>query len=411
MIHVGDKDKARPALGRAIRERVEHELEQALKRRPLEETILAGVVRSLSPYNAKVRAAARNALHVLAKRRSFDRPLYHALLRTMGDLSDVAACTILQGALNQVATVGYSPLAAACGCANPAVVAELTKAAGRERAHAAFAAELALACHTTARPAHLVHLAPMIKEAHRITFCYEFLPALMRRQAIPAAVGPALRVLRAAERHLGRWLALAEIEVRAGEYAALDEAKSRLDSASASGRGSWQLMVWALEHAKNPTRDPSLPRVSVDAISRLAERADRESHFAFRLAAAREKAVEQVLGQLATHPARTAGSIRAAMHLGRDLGRAQVRDTLANVCDDQALDQDLRGFAVASLYDVGECESALERAEELESSRSLKSAAWASLVRFNVRERAFSGCSSPVVTESRYRWIQCGWLE
>ncbi len=411
MIQAGDKGKARPALGRAIRERVEHDLEQALKRRPTEEATLAGVVRSLSPFNARVRGAARDTLTVLAKRRSFDRPLYHALLRTMGDLSDSAACMILQGALNQVATVGYSPLAAACGCANPAVVAELTKAAGRERAHAAFAAELALACHTAPRPAHLVHLAPMIKEAHRITFCYEFLPALMRRREVPAAVGPALRVLRAAERHLGRWLALAEIEVRAGEYASLDEAKSRLESASASGRGSWQLMVWALEYAKNPARDPSLPRVSVDAISRLAERAGRESHFAFRLASAREKAVEQVLGQLLTTPMRTAASIRAAMHLGRDLGRVQVRDTLSIVCDDQVLDEDLRGLAVAALYDAGDCEGALGRAEELESSRSLKTAAWAALVRFNVRERAFSGCSSPVVTESRYRWIQCGWLE
>ncbi len=411
MIHAGDKVELRPALGRAIRERLQHDLEQALKRRPAEESVLSGVVRALSPYNVKLRSAARESLEVLAKRRSFDRPLYHVLLRTIGDLSEPSACAVVQGALGQIPTAGYSPLAAACGCANPAVVQELSKAAGRERVHAAFAAELALACHTSARPAHLAHLAPMLKETHRVSFCYEFLPALARLSEIPKAVGPALRVLRAAERHLGRWLALAELEVRAGELAALDEAKERFDSASASGRGSWQLMVWALEHAKNPARDPSLLRVSVDAVSRLAERADRASHFAFRLAAARETAVEQVLGHQLARPLRTADSIRAAMHLGRDLGHSQMRDTLVKACDDRALDPELHGFAVASLYDVGDREGALERALELESARSLKSAAWASLVRYKARERAFNGCSSPVVTESRYRWIQCGWLE
>jgi hypothetical protein len=411
MIHAGDKVEVRPALGRAIRERLERDLDHALKRRPADETVLSGVVRALSPYNLKIRSAARQSLEVLAKRRSFDRPLYHVLLRTMGDLAEPSACSLVEGALGQIAQAGYTPLAAACGCANPAVLQELSRAAGRERAHTAFAAELALACHASARPAHLIHLAPMIKEEHRISLCYEFVPALARLKEIPSAVGPALRVLRAAERHLGRWLGLAEIEVRSGEFSSLGEAKERLDSASASGRGSWQLMVWALEYAKNPARGPSLSRVSVDALSRLAERADRASHFGFRLAAAREVAMEQVLGHQLLHPPRTADSIRAAMHLGRDLGHAQMRDTLADACDDRALDDDLRGLAVASLYDVGDRDGALERALELQEARSLKSAAWAALVRYRMRERAFNGCSSPVVTESRYRWIQCGWLE
>jgi hypothetical protein len=251
----------------------------------------------------------------------------------------------------------------------------------------------------------------MIKEANRISLCYEFLPALAQLSALPKAVGPALLVLRAAERHLGRWLAMAEVEVRAGEFAAIDEARARLDSASTSGRGSWQLMVWALEAARNPARDPSLRRVSVDAVSRLAERAERPSHFAFRLADAREKAVEPLLGQYVSRPLRTADALRAAMHLVRDLGCSQVRDRLVSACDDAALDDDLRGFAVASLYDAGDRDGALERALELETARSLKSAAWASLVRYKARERNFNGCSSPVVTESRYRWVQCGWLE
>src|SRR4029078_1173857 len=92
-------------------------------------------------------------------------------------------------------------------------------AAGRQ-SQLAFGAETARVCRRESNGAHLTSIAPMIKESHRISLCVDvFVPLARSAPALlpSVAVGPALSVLRGAERHLGRWLVLADVATKAGD--------------------------------------------------------------------------------------------------------------------------------------------------------------------------------------------------
>src|SRR6202041_2496528 len=96
---------------------------------------------------------------------------------------------------------------------------------------------------------HLAALAPMIKESHRLTLCAEiFVPLArhMRSLASPSNLlnsGPALAVLRGAERHLGRWLVLAEVAAAAGDRGPLDEALTRANTGPSPARSAGSLVA------------------------------------------------------------------------------------------------------------------------------------------------------------------------
>ena len=107
-------------------------------------------------------------------------------------------------------------------------------------------------------------------------------------------------------------------------------------------------------------------------------------------------------------------SIRAALFLARDHGRDDLRDALVEAAT-VGKREDLRGLALAALWDAGMRERGAERiADELLGSKSLAYAAWATLVRAAAarapREHAADG-DAPVLTETPFRWIQWGWLE
>ena len=78
----------------------------------------------------------------------------------------------------------------------------------------------------------------MIKESHRIALCVELFVPLARSAPVPVHVGPALAVLRGAERHLGRWLVLADVAAKAGDLGPLEEAVSKSQVGPSSARSA-----------------------------------------------------------------------------------------------------------------------------------------------------------------------------
>src|SRR5690606_37108490 len=139
--------------------------------------------------------------------------------------------------------------------------------------------------------AHLTAIAPMIKESHRISLCVDLFVPLARSAPIPVHVGPALGVLRGAERHLGRWLVLADVAVKAGDEGPLVEATQKAQIGPTSARAAWSLVAWALSETKasiDPNAlpvPPPLTRPTVELVARLSDRpsADRDTTFLFRM--------------------------------------------------------------------------------------------------------------------------------
>jgi len=82
---------------------------------------------------------------------------------------------------------------------------------------------------------------------------------VVRGAPVPVAMGPALGVLRSAERHLGRWLVLAEVAVKAGDRSPLDEAKQKSEVGPPSARAAWSLVHWALSETALAAGHPQTP--------------------------------------------------------------------------------------------------------------------------------------------------------
>ena len=107
-------------------------------------------------------------------------------------------------------------------------------------------------------------------------------------------------------------------------------------------------------------------------------------------------------------------AVRAASYLARDHARADMREALLE-CAQNAKRDELRGFAVAALWDTGD-EGARNKArdlsDELVVSRCISSVAWGALVR--AAHAGAIGKSDPnfvVGAETPFRWVQWGWLE
>jgi hypothetical protein len=287
-------------------------------------------------------------------------------------------------------------------------------------------AELARVARGESNGALLAQLAPMIKESHRIAMCVELFVPLVRAMPIAKHVGPALSVLRGAERHLGRWLVLAEVAVKAGDMTPLEEARERAVSGPASSRAAWSLVAWALSETDALARGLAAPpppstRPTLELIARLSDRpsADRDTTFLFRMARAGATSARPMLETFVrAQPLGDETSLRAALYLARDRGRDDLREALAEA----ALGckrEELRGMAAAALWDAsppsaGEsAEKARARAraiaDDLLQSRVVANAAWAALIR--AASKGGSSVAEPLLTETPFRWIQWGWLE
>ena len=426
-----DRSSVRPHLARAelldkaARTRFEDEIDAALKRRPASEAKLAGALRAVAPLSPSLRASLGEATAVLLRRGARQRELYACGLRALAEAQDRQVVTLLRAALAGDEAGGSAALSAACFSRDPELSSVLAKVAASRQSHLAFGAELARVARGESNGALLAQLAPMIKESHRISMCIELFVPLVRALPVAGNIGPALSVLRGAERHLGRWLVLAEVAVRAGDRTALEEARARADAGPTSARAAWSLVAWALADTDAATRGappPTAPatRPTLELIARLSDRpsADRDTTFLFRLARAGAISVRPMLEALARgKPLADDTSLRAALYLARNHGRQDLRDALEEVAV-RGRPEELRGIAAAALWDVtardGADSPATTRArlphvvDELLDSRIVGNVAWGALIRAAAKG---GGGLSPLLTESPFRWIQWGWLE
>ncbi len=420
VVEQGSKAARAPALARAellskvARSRLEDELEKALERKPASEAKLAGALRALAPLSPHLRASMAEAAAVMLRRGSLGREVYAACMRAVAEGGDAQTASLVRTALSHDEAGGAPALAAAALCRDSSLAALLGKVAASRQSHVAFGAETARVVRLESNGAHLTSLAPMIKESHRISLCVELFVPLARAGVAPIAIAPALSVLRGAERHLGRWLVLADVASKAGDGAPLVEAKTKSSSGPSSSRGAWALVAWALEeslarHRRQAPPPPPDVRPTVELVARLSDRpsSDRDLGFLFRIAAANGAGARPMLDAVVKQaPLNDETGVRAAMFLARDHGRDDLRTAILQIATGARRDE-LRGIATAALWDVGARDEARALADELLTSKNVGNVAWASLV----RAAALTGSSGDVASEMNYRWIQLGWLE
>lgn len=381
------------------------DLRSAMRRRPAQEARLAGVLRALCPLSRALKRELVQALDVMVRRASFERPLYGAIVRSLSESADADSAALVARALSLEDGGGLATLSAACFSRDVALSDPLARAAASRHAHVAFGAEVARLCRGETNGAAVASIAPKIKESHRIALCLELLVPLVRAPALPLAVAPALNVLRDAERHLGRWLVLAEIAVKAGDVSSREQARERARSGPDSARSAWSLVAWALE----PQAGSPSVRPTVELVARLSDRpsADKDTTFLFRFAGARAPSARPMLESLAKSALLgDECAVRAMLHLCRDYGEDRYRDQLGSIARAPRKDA-LRGLAAAALYDVGDKEPALAALRDLRQSRHLAAMAWSGLVAG--RDAGLYG--GAVVTEPCYRRVQLGWVE
>lgn len=390
-------------LGCAPVERLQAEVTGALKRKPSAEARLAGVVRALWPYSSELRSGLVSALETLVSRGSYARPLYAACARSLAEAGERRSIPALKRALSSDEAGGLATLSAACFVDDESLREPLAKVATSRHPHLAFAAEVARVARGESDGAHIASLAPKIKESHRIELCSEVFVPLLPARALPAGIAPALAVLRDSERHLGRWLVLAQIATSANDPGPRREAEARAADGPSSARAAWLLVCWALAEGVPP---PEV-RPTVELVARLSDRpsSDRDTTFLYRLAAARASSARSMLESMAKGTSlATDTAIRAALYLARDHGRDDLLRALGLAAGNQKREA-LRGLAIAALYDAGERTQALEIAEAIGTPRSLATLAWCGIV------RAARGRDESVVTESSFRRLQLGWPE
>ena len=427
----------KPSVARAelvdktTRARFESELDAALKRKPTNEVKLAGALRAVAALSPALRGALVEATQIMVRRGSYSREIYGACLRTLAEADDRSVPALLKTALAADDAGGNATLSAACFGKDPSLTAPLAKLAASRQSHLAFGAETARVCRRESNGAHLSAIAPMIKESHRIALCVELFVPLARSAPVPVHVGPALAVLRGAERHLGRWLVLADVAAKAGDLGPLEEAIAKSQVGPSSARAAWSLVAWALAETRASVGHPPAPglsgaqpappstRPTVELVARLSDRpsADRDTTFLFRMARARAASCKPMLEGLAKSvPLTDEVAVRAASYLARDHGRADMKEALID-CAQNAKRDELRGFAVAALWDTG-AEDARSKArdlsDELVASRCISSVAWGALVRAAHARGAALDKVDPnfvVAAETPFRWVQWGWLE
>ncbi len=391
-------------VGAEIVARAEREIASALRRRPTAEGQLAGCLCELAPWSPRVLAAMAGAADTLVRRRTLARPLYSASIRAVTAQDPERAGAILERALDLEDAGGLVTLSACTEIPAPQLRHALARVAAGRDPHLAFAAEVARMARGETDGAHIATVAPKIKESHRLALCAELFVPLRGAVALPPSIAGALRVLRDAERHLGRWLVFAEVAVRAGDGIPLQEARERAATGPESSRIAWALLAWALADGEPPAVRPS-----VELVARLSDRPsnDRDPTFLFRLAGARAPAVRTLLEHLVRGTGlRAPTAVRAALYLVRDHARDDLRRELSAVAASKQL-EGLRGLACAALDDAGVAEPGEARLEPLLRSRQLPTVTWAVLA----RARAEGQLAGDLVTERRYRRIEQGWVE
>lgn len=394
-------------LSEAALRRIERDIASTLKRRSPQEAKLAGALRALAPHSPAIRNALVEAGAVLARRGSFDRELWSAVIRDLVEAGDPRAIPLLEAALSQEGGGGPATLSAAAFVRDPRIAEPLAKLSASPKTHLAFGAELARVARLESNGIRLAGLAPKLKESYRIAACTEaFLPLTRAPFELPACMEKAVTVLRDSERHLGRWLILAEISMRIGDTRPLREAREQVEDGPKSARDAWALVVWVLD----PTSPMPPVRPTMGLVARLSDRpsSEKDTTFLFRMADARMPNLEPMLtGLLPERQLLDDIAIRAALYLARDYRRDDLRNELLQLASSGR--EELRGLSAAALWDLDEREAALRATESLSKSRLLGSLAWSALISAAMTGKIEAG--TPIVTEATCRRLLRGWLD
>ncbi len=400
--------KAEP-FEREVVDRFKEALAAAIKNRPADDRRLAGVARALALWSPLARGVVADAAEALAQKKQFDRELFLAAVRALGELGDKRAIALIKAGAEHDESA-TAALCAASWSTDPSLAPVLNKAATQRSAHIAFTAELARVIRGESPGAHLRGLAPKIKESHRISLCAEVLVPVARIPKVAPGVQHALEVLRDAERHLGRWLVMAEVAVHGGDLKPIAEAREKSNEGPGGARAAWAYVAWALD----PTAPAPVARPTTELVARLSDRpsADRDTKFLFRLAQAGVRTTKQLLETFARElpKGEDDDAVRAAAYLVRDHGRDDLVQPMVEIARNPQRRDELRGLTAAALWDAGRRDLAKELAQELITQQAgLYSGAWAMLVLLAAQGRIPAG--TPLAFEPVVRWIQAGWLE
>ncbi len=375
------------------------ELRAAVRRKSAQELALSGAARALSQRTPLLDEALVDVVSSCARREQLTRPLFLAAVRALGERSQPASVACLQPLLARDDRGGLVTCSAASLCEHRGLAEPLARATLCSRPNLAFGVELARVVRGEADGRALTALASRLKEEHRIEVTTELLLPLSWSARETLRLAEACAVLRASERHLGRWLVLAEPLVRLGDERPLRELSASMEQSASSARSAWGLLAWALGARERPVRP------TAEHIVRLSDRpsGERDSTFLFRLAQGREPSVKPLLeAQLRGEDPSSPAAVRAALYLARDHGRADAERWLLRVLRQRASGARL-GLALAALAELGREEEVREALPRLLEGRAVGPRAWAILVAH--REGA-----EPLVTEARYRWLELGWL-
>jgi hypothetical protein len=399
--------KAEP-FEREVVDRLAEEIGNTLKRRAPNEKRIAGVARALAVVSPIARTLLAEAGEQVVAKKTFDRELFVAAVRGLGELGDRRAVALVKAGAEHDESA-TAALSAACWLTDPSLAPVLNKAATQRSAHIAFTAELARVIRGESPGAHLRGLAPKIKESHRISLCAEVLVPVARIPKVAPGVHYALEVLRDAERHLGRWLVMAEVAVHGGDQKPITEAREKSNEGPGGARAAWAYVAWALA----PATPPPVARPTTELVARLSDRpsADRDTKFLFRLAHAGVRTTKQLLDTFARELPKhdDDDAVRAASYLIRDHGRDELVPTLIETSKVAQRDE-LRGLACAALWDAGKKDTAREIAKSLIADKcGIFSSAWAAMVLLADVGRGVPNV--PVAHEPAVRWMQAGWLE
>lgn len=397
----------------AVEKRISLEIERSLALRTDLEPKLAGAARALAGHSLPIRTQLLAALRELVKKDAFERELYGAGVRALAETADKRLGALLATALKTDDFGGLPALSAACFVSDAALIPLLARAAGSSKTQLAFAAEVARSCRGEPTGPRLFALAPRIKEAHRIALCVDLLlPLSLRLDAVPekacASLADALHVLRGSERHLGRWLVMAEIAHHGGDDRGLKEAIERTSTGPDSSRAAWALVAWALDEK----RGTGGTRPTSELVARLSHRpsADRDTAFLFRMAERKVDVARPMLEALArTKPLGDDVALRAAFMLVKNFDRPQFKDEIVEAADASERD-DLRALAAAALFELGDRDHALRVAEPLAASDDIAAQAWCGLI-CALSTNGAGKATPSLLSEPTFRRVQWGWIE
>ena len=388
-------------IGPSLSSRFVEELSSALRRRPAHEPLLAAAIYVLLPFSERLAEASAAAADVLVRRGSMDRPLFRALLRGLAERKDARMLVPLVRALESEAC-DLTTLTTAAFMPSVELAGPLAKQARSRSSHVAFAAEVARAARGDSEGEMLIAIAPRIKEVHRIELISNVVLPLASGGRVIRGCGAAFAVLRGAERHLGRWLCLAEGARLAGDNKVLAQANANLLEGASGARAGWGLLAWAL----SPAGTKCEYRPTLELVARLSDRpsSERELSFLFRMADAGQACAKAMLESLTKQTLlETEAAIRASIYLIRDYGFTALLPKLVEIAKSTKREK-LRGLAIAALFETGSDNLTMLTLEQ-DRSRNLAVALWSALVRMALAK----GRKEKLLTEQRYRMLQLGW--